>query len=60
VGDEVWLLEGGAVPYVLRRQIGGEGERFVFLGECYVHGAMHGELLQDDWAKEQLRTLVIV
>jgi hypothetical protein len=61
VGDEVWLLEGGAVPYVLtRREDRDQGDRFVFLGECYVHGAMHGEVVQDGRAKEELGELVIV
>ncbi len=49
VGDEVWLLEGGAVPYVLRRttvEDGGVG--FVFCGECYLQGGMHGELINGD------------
>jgi hypothetical protein len=48
VGDEVWLLEGGAVPYVLRRRQGEDGSvTFVFRGECYVHGVMNGELVKD-------------
>jgi hypothetical protein len=48
VGDEVWLLEGGAVPYVLRRRQGEDGRvAFVFRGECYVHGVMNGEMVKD-------------
>ncbi|KPM34976.1 hypothetical protein AK830_g11599 [Neonectria ditissima] len=38
-GDEVWLLEGGRTPFVLRR--GPDGHRLV--GETYVHGFMNGE-----------------
>ncbi|KAK0715346.1 heterokaryon incompatibility protein-domain-containing protein [Lasiosphaeris hirsuta] len=41
-GDEVWILDRGAVPYSLRPA---GGEYYEFLGEAYLHGAMHGELL---------------
>lgn len=59
-GDEVWILEGGAVPYVLKKSgsevevniemAGGEtrtskAEGRRFGGETYVHGVMNGELL---------------
>ena len=39
-GDEVWILSGCNVPIVLRDA--GDGKRRV-VGECYVHGIMHGE-----------------
>ncbi|KAK0736787.1 heterokaryon incompatibility protein-domain-containing protein [Apiosordaria backusii] len=61
-GDEVWVLEGGPVPYVLRkgdeveveietgigetRTLKTEGRRFS--GETYVHGIMHGEFLEEE------------
>jgi hypothetical protein len=38
-GDEVWLLFGGRVLYILRQN----GDHFTFVGGCYVHGYMHGE-----------------
>ncbi|KAK4150013.1 hypothetical protein C8A00DRAFT_46489 [Chaetomidium leptoderma] len=61
VGDEVWLLEGGAVPYVLRRcGTQDEKERFVFCGECYVHGVMDGQLTREKRVEEQLQDIVIV
>ena len=64
-GDEVWMLRGGSVLYVLRpvgcigmekrryaeRVVGEEGGgkdeegRYRFVGECYVHGLMDGEVL---------------
>ncbi|KAK4985167.1 hypothetical protein LTR66_008260 [Elasticomyces elasticus] len=46
-GDEVWILAGGNVPYILRQKDNGNYE---LIGECYVHGIMHGEVLpgQDD------------
>lgn len=40
-GDQVWLLSGGCTPFVLRPIHGNES--FQFVGECYVHGWMHGE-----------------
>ncbi|KAM5349851.1 hypothetical protein ACJ41O_006356 [Fusarium nematophilum] len=41
VGDEVCVLLGGNVPYVIRQ----EGQRYRFVGECYVFGIMDGEVL---------------
>ncbi|KAL2192371.1 heterokaryon incompatibility protein-domain-containing protein [Corynascus similis CBS 632.67] len=60
VGDEVWLLEGGAVPYVLRRQkVEGDEVKFVFRGECYIHGAMNGEVVRRDTIQDKLQQVVI-
>jgi len=42
-GDCVCVLFGGATPYVLRRV----GRHFMFLGESYVYGIMHGESLEE-------------
>ena len=38
-GDCVWLLEGGTVPFILRR----EGTTLRLVGEAYIHGIMKGE-----------------
>ncbi|KAK0671581.1 heterokaryon incompatibility protein-domain-containing protein [Cercophora samala] len=62
-GDEVWVLEGGAVPYVLTKS-GGEVEVKIEMaesqtrilkakgrrlcGETYVHGVMDGAVLDGD------------
>ncbi len=35
-GDLIYLILGGEVPYVLRP----EGDEYLFIGECYVHGLM--------------------
>lgn len=54
VGDEVWVLAGGRVPFVLRRLDGPGGvngevnkgaQNFRLVGECYLHGFMDGEAL---------------
>jgi len=41
-GDFCALLLGGDVPFVLRN----EGEQQALVGDCYVHGIMHGELMR--------------
>lgn len=38
--DEVWILHGAKVPFILRRE---EGDRYRIVGETYVHGIMYGE-----------------
>ncbi|KAJ9156280.1 hypothetical protein NKR23_g1143 [Pleurostoma richardsiae] len=43
VGDEVWVLAGLKVPFLLRPQ--GNG-RYLAVGDAYVHGLMHGEALE--------------
>ena len=41
-GDEIWLLFGGRVLYILRPR----DDHFTFVGECYVHGYMSGEAME--------------
>lgn len=43
-GDEVWILDTAAVPFILRQR--DDVSRQV-IGECYVHGVMHGEVLEE-------------
>ena len=45
-GDIVCLLLGGDMPVVLRKDM--SDGRYVFLGDCYVHGIMYGEALEHD------------
>ena len=42
VGDEVWILAGAITPFVLRPLDGGHRQ---LVGEAYVHGVMHGEVV---------------
>ena len=51
-GELVVVLNGGLVPYVLRptgaATTDGNGTRvseFTILGDCYLHGIMHGEAM---------------
>lgn len=43
-GDEVWILPGGDMPFILRRLDRHLGTH-EFKGEAYVHGVMDGEFL---------------
>jgi hypothetical protein len=56
VGDEVWILFGGRLPFALRtlqdqskisRLVEYEQSKsqYVSLGDCYVHGIMNGEAM---------------
>ena len=40
-GDEVWILHGAGVPFVLRPQPNGN---YRLIGESFVYGVMHGEV----------------
>lgn len=42
-GDQVCVLEGINVPFVLREAEG--DDNFELVGECYVHGIMQGEVM---------------
>jgi hypothetical protein len=43
-GDLVCILFGCDLLVVLRKQ---DGDKYVFLGECYTHGIMNGEAMED-------------
>jgi hypothetical protein len=42
INDEVWILAGSQVPFILR-SVDGSPRRYKLIGEAYVHGIMHGE-----------------
>jgi hypothetical protein len=46
-GDLIYLLKGGAVPFVLR-PVDGDAGKFEMIGECFVYGIMNGEALRKD------------
>jgi hypothetical protein len=48
--DVVVMLFGGNVPYLLRPLKNGQWR---FIGECYVHGIMRGEVVQHDRVDER-------
>ena len=41
-GDIVCVLFGGKLPFCLRPL----GDRYLLVGECYVHGLMNGEAME--------------
>ncbi|KAK9425919.1 putative Heterokaryon incompatibility domain-containing protein [Seiridium unicorne] len=53
VGDAVVIFQGGLVPFVVKPGAG-SGGRSRLVGECYVHGLMHGEASQLPDAKEDM------
>ena len=38
---EIWVLPGARMPFVLQPQ----GDSYLLIGECYVHGLMEGQAL---------------
>ena len=42
VGDIIFLLKGGSVPYILRKN-NKAADEYIFVGDGYVHGVMWGE-----------------
>ncbi|KAI1751268.1 heterokaryon incompatibility protein-domain-containing protein [Xylaria castorea] len=63
IDDEIWLFKGAKVPFILR---GPSIERtrewkiqgfYGLVAECYLHGAMNGELTAN-WGKEKGVSLV--
>ncbi|MCJ1404110.1 hypothetical protein MMC11_007335 [Xylographa trunciseda] len=50
-GDLVCVLFGGQTPFVLRPRP--ESDYHVFIGECYIHGWMHGEAIEE-WQQGKL------
>ncbi|KAF4993432.1 hypothetical protein FDECE_13398 [Fusarium decemcellulare] len=44
VGDSIAILNGCNTPMVLRRS----GKDWAIVGECYVHGIMHGEVVESE------------
>ncbi|KAI4592946.1 hypothetical protein KJ359_010198 [Pestalotiopsis sp. 9143b] len=48
-GDEVWILFGGSVPFILRPTNTSSSEierKYTLVGQAYVHGIMYGEVVR--------------
>ena len=43
-GDCVIIFAGGELPFILRKDP--VGEHYRFIGACYIHGIMHGEVFR--------------
>jgi hypothetical protein len=48
-GDTLCIIRGASVPFLLRKkeQVVGELETYELISECYVHGAMDGEIIEE-------------
>jgi hypothetical protein len=55
--DEVWLFKNADVPFILRRC--GDSQ-YALVGEAYVHGIMHGELMDAPGGSEDFHDIEIV
>jgi hypothetical protein len=55
VGDEIYVLFGGNVPFVLRPVA--NTTYFSLIGDCYLHGIMDGEAMTD--LKRRTRRIVL-
>lgn len=47
-GDEIWILDGGQMPFAVRPKIGASTTDFDFVGCCYAHNIMRGEGYTDE------------
>ena len=56
-GDRLCVLLGCALPLLIRQQ----GQQYRLVGQCYVYGMMHGEMVEEVKAgKRQLQTVELV
>ena len=54
-GDQVFVLKGGDVPFILRSGVEKGSEYYSIVGDCYVHGIMDGEVARGEWRDVVLR-----
>jgi hypothetical protein len=59
-GDEVWLIRDARIPFILQPQPAPNGRKYTLLGECYLHGFMHGEMFHVPGFKERLGEVCII
>ncbi|KAH7153104.1 heterokaryon incompatibility protein-domain-containing protein [Dactylonectria macrodidyma] len=55
-GDVIAVLYGAKTPIALRKRPDDDG--WTLVGECYVHGIMNGEALEDDELEEEEFTIL--
>ena len=53
-GDIVCVFLGGKTPFIIRPV----DRKYKFVGDCYLHGIMHGEALEEGLQRRQLITLI--
>jgi hypothetical protein len=59
-GDEIVVFEKACIPFVVRKvnSDGRDGQKYLLLGEAYVHGIMQGEVM--DMADSVLEDITLV
>lgn len=56
-GDQVWILHGCNIPVLLRKV---NSDHWRFVGECYIHGYMYGEVVEEvRMGRRQVSTVVL-
>jgi hypothetical protein len=50
-GDFIVLLPGATMPFVLRKS---GDDKYILVGDCYLHGVMEGELIHLDEGQEEV------
>jgi len=53
-GDELWIFRASRVPFLMRPT---EDDRYILVGEAYVHGMMHGELIDAPGGEEGFKMI---
>lgn len=56
-GDQLWFLYGLNVPVLLRHSPA--GDLYTLVGEVFVTGYMHGEILETDWSTGRERKITL-
>ncbi|KAG6357523.1 hypothetical protein INS49_013400 [Diaporthe citri] len=56
-GDEIWIFDGGAMPFAIRPKNGATTTDFDFVGCCYAHNIMNGEGYTDEIISASRRTV---
>lgn len=56
-GDEIWILDGGPIPFTLRPKKGTSNADFEFVGCCYAYNIMRGEEYTDEILSASRQTI---
>lgn len=55
--DEVWLLVGAKVPFVLRPT--NRKSEYLLQGDCFIQGGMHGELVANGFVETEMQLVLV-
>lgn len=54
VGDEVFIIPGAQVPFLMRRQQAPNGDKWQLVGESFIYGMMEGEMMAEGGVEQVL------